>query len=227
MSSEHQTLSETKDHPLTSDDPIPASTIKKEWVKFEDEDAAKVSDFFYCWIFRNLSSRAHFCCCVAAAAQKNRHRNDTGQVLMNIPLVKIFTPQQKALVGDDDNASTLCSNTTRKLFSHFFLHSHTTYYSLQQHTSNQSTDSNQPAVLPTESIHVQIESPSKSRSSSISNGDNKAGSPAIINVSTIDTSSRTTASTSPSTAAEPPRMQTVVLNPDRIHQQEGFCKYIR
>lgn len=143
---------------------------------------------------------------------------------MNISLIKKYLHRNKALVGDDDNASTLCSNTTRKLFSHFFLHPH---YTLQQHTSNQSTDSNQPAVLPTESIHVQIESPSKSRSSSISNGDNKAGSPAIINVSTIDTSSRTTASSSPSTAAEPPRMQTVVLNPDRIHQQEGFCKYIR
>lgn len=40
MSEDNQKLSETKDHPLTSDDPI---TGKKEWVKFEDEDVAKVS----------------------------------------------------------------------------------------------------------------------------------------------------------------------------------------
>lgn len=37
--SDIQKLSETKDHPLSSDDPI-----KKEWVKFEEEEI-KVSQF--------------------------------------------------------------------------------------------------------------------------------------------------------------------------------------
>jgi hypothetical protein len=36
--SDNQKLSETKDHPLTSDDPN-----KKEWVKFEEEEV-KVSN---------------------------------------------------------------------------------------------------------------------------------------------------------------------------------------